>query len=69
MEIICRRWRIEEAFQLAKGFTGLDQGQVTCWNSWMRWSLFSLIAAAVLALAFTTVREKSPPHGPPGSFR
>ncbi|MGP4005603.1 hypothetical protein [Streptomyces sp. 4N124] len=24
-----------------EGFTGLDQGQVTCWNSWMRWSLFS----------------------------
>jgi len=50
VEIICRRWKIEETFQLAKGFTGLDQGQVTCWNSWMRWSLFSLIAAAVLAL-------------------
>ncbi|MEV1086131.1 hypothetical protein AB0I98_49415 [Streptomyces sp. NPDC050211] len=45
--MICRRWRIEETFQLSKGFTGLDQGQVTCWNSWMRWSLFSLIAAAV----------------------
>lgn len=51
VEVICRRWKIEETFQLAKGFTGLDQGQVTCWNSWMRWSLFSLIAAAVLALA------------------
>lgn len=50
VEIICRRWRIEETFQLAKGFTGLDQGQARCWNSWMRWSLFSLIAAAVLAL-------------------
>ncbi|MFI1227474.1 MULTISPECIES: IS701 family transposase [unclassified Streptomyces] len=36
VEVICRRWRIEETFQLAKGFTGLDQGQVTCWNSWMR---------------------------------
>lgn len=50
IEVICRRWRIEETFQLGKGFTGLDQGQVTCWNSWMRWSLFSLIASAVLAL-------------------
>ncbi|MFE2185568.1 hypothetical protein [Streptomyces sp. NPDC059455] len=50
MDVICRRWRIEETFQLGKTFTGLDEGQVTCWNSWMRWSLFSLIASAVLAL-------------------
>jgi len=50
VEVICRRWRIEETFQLGKTFTGLDEGQVTCWNSWMRWSLFSLIATAVLAL-------------------
>ncbi|MER6358967.1 IS701 family transposase [Streptomyces sp. NPDC001634] len=50
VENICRRWKIEETFQLAKGYTGLDQGQVTCWNSWMRWSLFSLIAAAVLTM-------------------
>ncbi|MFI1472475.1 IS701 family transposase [Streptomyces wuyuanensis] len=57
VEVICRRWRIEETFQLAKGFTGLDQGQVTCWNSWMRWSLFSLIAAAVLAVTVATVHE------------
>lgn len=57
VEVICRRWRIEETFQLAKGFTGLDQGQVTCWNSWMRWSLFSLIAAAVLALTATAVHD------------
>ncbi|WP_329468500.1 IS701 family transposase [Streptomyces sp. NBC_01431] len=57
VEVISRRWRIEETFQLAKGFTGLDQGQVTCWNSWMRWSLFSLIAAAVLALTAATVHE------------
>ncbi|MDQ0765460.1 SRSO17 transposase [Streptomyces canus] len=57
VEVISRRWGIEETFQLAKGFTGLDQGQVTCWNSWMRWSLFSLIAAAVLALTAAAVHE------------
>ncbi|MGW6674469.1 IS701 family transposase [Streptomyces vinaceus] len=59
VEVICRRWRIEETFQLAKGFTGLDQGQVTCWNSWMRWSLFSLIAAAILALTVAAIDEDS----------
>ncbi|MEU6602374.1 hypothetical protein ABZ944_35320 [Streptomyces flaveolus] len=66
MDVICRRWRIEETFQLGKTFTGLDEGQVTCWNSWMRWSLFSLIAAAaVLALtaaATTTVHPAGPPR-------
>jgi SRSO17 transposase len=63
VEVICRRWRIEETFQLDKTFTGLDQGQVTCWNSWMRWSLLSLIASAVLALsaaATTTARTAEP---------
>lgn len=61
VEIICCRWKIEETFQLAKGFAGLDQGQTRCWNSWMRWSLFSLIAAAVLAL---TLRATLPPATP-----
>jgi hypothetical protein len=59
VEVICRRWRIEETFQLGKTFTGLDERQVTCCNSWMRWSLFSLAASAVLALtaaAATTAR-------------
>ncbi|MEV6297625.1 hypothetical protein AB0M41_46445 [Streptomyces sp. NPDC051896] len=59
VDVICHRWRIEETFQLGKTFTGLDEGQVTCWNSWMRWSLFSLIATAVLTLtaaAATTAR-------------
>lgn len=66
VEVISRRWRIEETFQLAKGFTGLDQGQVTCWNSWMRWSLFSLIAAAVLALTLAATTTHTHPTGPAG---
>ncbi|WP_241757121.1 IS701 family transposase [Streptomyces sp. WAC00263] len=59
VEIICRRWKIEETFQLAKGHTGLDQGQVTCWNSWMRWSLFSLIATGVLALTLAAAGQET----------
>ncbi len=62
VEVICRRWRIEETFQLGKTFTGLDEGQVTCWNSWMRWSLFSLVASAVLAL--TAATTTADPAGP-----
>ncbi|MEU1694957.1 hypothetical protein ABZ590_26825 [Streptomyces hirsutus] len=60
VEVVCRRWRIEECCRLGKSFTGLDQGQVTCWNSWMRWSLFSLIAAAVLALTHTATTKAGP---------
>ena len=63
VEVICRRWRIEETFQLGKSFTGLDEGQVTCWNSWMRWSLFCLVASAVLALT-TTATTTTGPSGP-----
>ncbi|MER7959970.1 hypothetical protein [Streptomyces sp. NPDC096030] len=61
-EVICRRRGTGEAFQFTKGFTGLGQGQVTCWNSWMRWSLFSLTAAAVLALTAAAVHEDSEPQ-------
>jgi len=50
VSVVCRRWRVEEDFQVAKSLTGLDQGQVTCWNSWHRWSLISIIAAALLAV-------------------
>jgi len=51
VDVVCRRWRVEEDFQAAKSLTGLDQGQVTCWNSWHRWSLISLIAAALLSVS------------------
>jgi len=51
VEVVCRRWRVEEDFQAAKSLTGLDQGQVTCWKSWYRWSLISLIAAALLSVS------------------
>ncbi|MET9325144.1 IS701 family transposase [Streptomyces sp. NPDC003038] len=35
---VCRRWRVEDDFQDAKETCHLDKGQVTCWNSWHRWS-------------------------------
>nr|WP_237299793.1 hypothetical protein [Streptomyces hygroscopicus] len=66
-EVISRRWRIEETFQLAKGFAGLDQGQVTCWNSWMRWSLFSLIAAAVPSPSQSPPFTRPPSNSPTSS--
>ena len=59
--VVCTRWRIEEDIRTAKSLTGLDHGQVTCWNSWMGWSLISLIAAALLAVALARIRSAHPP--------
>jgi SRSO17 transposase len=58
VDVICCRWKIEEDFQLGKSACGLDQGQTTCWNSWMRWTLISMLAAAVLAV--TRLRTTAP---------
>ncbi|MET7845940.1 IS701 family transposase [Streptomyces sp. NPDC005356] len=62
VDVVCCRWRVEEDFQTAKGVCGLDQGQTTCWNSWMRWTLISMLAAAVLAVtrARTTTTTATP---------
>lgn len=64
--MVCCRWRVEEDFQSAKSLTGLDQGQVTCWNSWHRWSLISIIAAALLAVSLAlhgTAAPNDDDHG------
>lgn len=63
IEVICRRWKIEEDFQLGKGLCGLDQGQTTCWTSWMRWTLISMLAAVVLAVAHVRTAEHETPAG------
>jgi SRSO17 transposase len=45
------RWKIEEDHQQSKQAAALDCGQVTCWTSWHRWTAFSLLAYAFLAVA------------------
>jgi SRSO17 transposase len=45
-----RRWTVEESFQAGKGLAGLDEHQVRCWASWQRWTLFAMIAHALLAV-------------------
>jgi SRSO17 transposase len=61
---VCRRWRVEEDFQGAKGLAHLDTGQVTCWNSWHRWSLMSMIAYALLAVGALHERQRANPAEP-----
>jgi SRSO17 transposase len=52
------RWRIEEDHQMAKQCSGLDKGQVTCWNSWHRWSAVCLLAYTCLTVAVAVERAR-----------
>lgn len=61
VEVVCCRSRVEEDFQLAKGAAGLDQGQTTSRNSWMRWTLISMLATAVLAVTRARTAIAAPP--------
>jgi SRSO17 transposase len=45
-----RRWTVEESFQAGKGLAGLDEHQVRRWSSWRRWTLFAMLAHALLAV-------------------
>jgi SRSO17 transposase len=55
-----QRWRIEEAFQAAKGLTGLDQHQVRRWTSWHRWTTLAMLAHAFLAVSTAIERDHTP---------
>jgi hypothetical protein len=41
---------VEDDVQDAKEIRHLGKGQVTCWNSWHRWSVITLVAYAFLAV-------------------
>ena len=45
-----RRWSVEESFRAGKGLAGLDEHQVRRWTSWRRWTLFAMLAHALLAV-------------------
>ena len=47
---------MEDDFQAAKEICHLDKGQVTCWNSWHRWSVTALVAYAFLAVTVALER-------------
>ncbi|MBB4935758.1 hypothetical protein FHR32_000063 [Streptosporangium album] len=62
VDVVGRRWRIEEDFQAAKGLTGLDQGQVTTWTSWHRWCLISMISYVLPAVIAGLEHRDSADH-------
>jgi SRSO17 transposase len=59
-----RRWTVEEAFQAGKGLAGLDEHQVRRWTSWQRWTLFAMLAHALLAVI--AAREHTERPAPAG---
>lgn len=59
-----RRWTVEESFQAGKGLAGLDEHQVRRWTSWQRWTLFAMLAHALLAVI--AANEHSARPAPPG---
>ena len=63
--VICRRWQVEEDFQACKETTRLDQGQVTCWASWHRWSVIAMVAYAFLAVCTALERGEQADRGDP----
>jgi SRSO17 transposase len=59
-----RRWTVEESFQAGKGLAGLDEHQVRRWTSWQRWTLFAMVAHALLAvIAAREHAERPAPDG------
>jgi SRSO17 transposase len=59
-----RRWTVEESFQAGKGLAGLDEHQVRRWTSWQRWTLFAMLAHALLAVI--AAREHTERPAPAG---
>jgi SRSO17 transposase len=56
-----RRWTVEECFQTGKGLAGLDEHQHRRWLPWRRWTLFAMLAHALLTV--TVTHQRQPPPG------
>ena len=58
-----RRWRVEEPFQAGKGLAGLDEHQHRRWQPWRRWTIFAMLAHALLAVTTANQRRVAQPKG------
>lgn len=58
------RWRIEEAFEEAKGVCGLDEYEVRKYGAWHRHVTLSLLAQAFLAVLTARERKRGTPQVP-----
>lgn len=58
-----RRWSVEESFQAGKGLAGLDEHQHRRWQPWRRWTIFAMLAHALLAVTTAQQTRTAPPAG------
>jgi SRSO17 transposase len=61
VQVVGRRWTIEQCFEEAKGEVGLDQYEVRHWTGWYRHITLAMWAYALL----TVVRAAHLPAAPP----
>ena len=62
-----RRWRVEEAFEQAKGEVGLDPYQVRQYGAWYRHTTLAMTALAFLAVTRATLDDPTAGVGGPWS--
>ncbi len=62
VQVIGRRWCIEECFKLAKSQLGLGDYEVRSWHGWHRHMTLVLAAQAFLTILRTQVEPKLEPH-------
>jgi hypothetical protein len=61
VQVVGRRWTIEQGFEEAKGDVGLDQYEVRSWTGWYRHITLAMWASALL----TVLRAVHLPAAPP----
>ena len=57
VEVVGRRWTVEECFELAKGEVGLDHYEVRTWRAWYRFITLAMLAFAFLAVIRHSVQQ------------
>lgn len=57
VQVVGRRWTVEETFQSSRGLTGLGEHQVRRWTSWHRWATLAMLAHGFLAVTAAAERQ------------
>ena len=60
IRVAAARWQVEESFQLSKGLVGLDHYQCRTWTAWHRYTLFAMIALAILTVTLARLHGEQP---------
>jgi SRSO17 transposase len=62
VRVAATRWQVEESFQLSKGLVGLDHYQCRTWTPWHRFTIFAMIAMAIIAVTLALLNGEQPTH-------